>query len=1382
MAGTKKLLDLARRVTKEYPLAPRGEWWGDANFEKTGGRMVHMSPDEFLSQARPMQVDDVARDNIDDLKQHMPSGRTLDPLSFYVSGKEDGRHRAHAAKELGIDSVPVLDFRPQKPEGFAAGGPLIQDQYPTRYLPHVGRQVMADGGAAAPSMNDLMATVNSVFSRSRPEAATRESLTGVSSSPYVTAPGAYTDAGGQKIESAFVTGMKDGYPAPPTPPAPQQEAQPDPLPLLGPGKNREALLRGMGVPGYADGGVAKVLGRIKRAVQNYADPPTKYIDDWKWRPLPDVAKDVGTNVVPPHVVGFGNYMAEMSDKAKTEGLDPEDVMKAYLITRSSIQREGRPPATLAREGALIRETDEPLVRPEGQMAEFLRTPAGIRYLNEARKGDLSQDVVDAAQRVMKPFGMSRTEPDAMDWARRNLVERTPLVSDMVARAREGASPITEWRDFTRDVRGVGPAKTGFIASLLGRGDLPTLDARQAILHTGMKNADVQDIMGKRAGRVGHEAVDRLAARQRAMGFQLPEELYPFYQHLTHHTVWDAIGNEKTTHQDIIDAMRPRAAGGSVPGYAGGGGRFAEMAAEMVAKALEKARDVAPKNRLNVYHNVNASRINDLVNRFNGIPGPSLAIAKPTANPSDFGNATLVGRPHMVMPSEDTHVFGADAYTPRMPRLSEEMSAEDVLRIMREKPIIGGEEGVMGLGLLKAHITPRPKTLEDIQRQRYNILDEHDEENPRWMDAVDRLRMSGGLLSQYAREKSHYPQDQMLQGAIDFHNEGLPGLYRTYREDISPSGIASIKNLIHDTKQLQPSYMEAKPMRNVGFDEFAGAVLPHEDTGYAAHRALTQAGVPEENLHFYRTPRERMSVLKDVFAPKFGFAEGGSVDQAMDMVRNARPDQREMEPSPREMDMYRDLVQQSHLTGGPAAPEMRDVAIPLPFNKSIPLGRMPKTTADVGELAGTAVGLGARLAAGLHPATRAASYVLDAADAVNTADALRKTGRISAADFFAALPGGKANALGFAAALAGDDHEPARDVLSRMRGYDKGGLAKAVKAAKDVAKIIPVEEARARVFSPFSDDPGVVNEARKIVNSLKVSQGNVMTPGSFYNIKQTRPVSEVTSAVEDLPGVTPLAPSQMSWEDFVRQAKGGTLINVAGDRSNLGRMTSINDRDLAWPVDLHAGPKYMLEPSPDAIWANNANHATSFWNAIRAASEKGPVFGVYHPMGVQSVDSSHNMMDALLAQIGRGDVYKKDMRRIDKILRAGAHAGKGNEEAAAEALAKWPGFESAQEASEFARELDGVRRAEIVKFLDQAPRLREGFPAVGETRVAITDPELRAAPGNMLGHRIVRFDPENLTPSSVAFEHSTYPIPTGGKYVGDVPLVQSQYVMPSSSAR
>ena len=102
--------------TTSYPMEDKGKWWANEDFEQRGGRISTMSPDQFLSQVRPLEVDDASRDNIDDLKNMMQSGRKLDPLAIYADGKEDGRHRAIAAKELGMDTLPVLDFRANKPE------------------------------------------------------------------------------------------------------------------------------------------------------------------------------------------------------------------------------------------------------------------------------------------------------------------------------------------------------------------------------------------------------------------------------------------------------------------------------------------------------------------------------------------------------------------------------------------------------------------------------------------------------------------------------------------------------------------------------------------------------------------------------------------------------------------------------------------------------------------------------------------------------------------------------------------------------------------------------------------------------------------------------------------------------------------------------------------------------------------------------------------------------------------------------------------------------------------------------------------------------------------------------------------------------------------
>ena len=101
-----------------YPVAPRGEWYGEGTYDTEGGVMKQVSPDAYLAKVRPLVMDEMSRENIDLLKEHIKSGKTLDPLLIRASGKEDGRHRAHAAKELGIKKVPVIDYG----KHFARGG------------------------------------------------------------------------------------------------------------------------------------------------------------------------------------------------------------------------------------------------------------------------------------------------------------------------------------------------------------------------------------------------------------------------------------------------------------------------------------------------------------------------------------------------------------------------------------------------------------------------------------------------------------------------------------------------------------------------------------------------------------------------------------------------------------------------------------------------------------------------------------------------------------------------------------------------------------------------------------------------------------------------------------------------------------------------------------------------------------------------------------------------------------------------------------------------------------------------------------------------------------------------------------------------------------
>ena len=296
-------------------------------------------------------------------------------------------------------------------------------------------------------------------------------------------------------------------------------------------------------------------------VEQYSDAPTKRLTDWQWRPMTDVAKDLDLQEIPPHVQAFGDYMRGMSDKAAKEGLSARDLIKGYTTTRASIQRRSQDADRLRALG-LDLPPDITTIRPEGAWSEWLMTPAGKQYLDEAVKGSVSENSANSAMRIMQPFGKQNEVPAFMNWAATNLPGREQAASDLVARAAQGGSSPQEWRNFTADIRGVGPSKSGFLASLYGRGDQPTLDARQIKMNTGNPSKEASKYIARGYGEGGVEAVDRLAARQGALGLEAPSQYDPFYQHLAHHSIWDKAANEVNTHGDIIRAMQ-EADGGAV---------------------------------------------------------------------------------------------------------------------------------------------------------------------------------------------------------------------------------------------------------------------------------------------------------------------------------------------------------------------------------------------------------------------------------------------------------------------------------------------------------------------------------------------------------------------------------------------------------------------------------------------------------------------------------------------------------------------------------------------------------------------------------------------------------------------------------------------------
>ena len=139
-----------------------------------------------------------------------------------------------------------------------------------------------------------------------------------------------------------------------------------------------------------------IVGWLERALRPkpHRDPRGTSIDDWRWRSTPRVREDLaGLDGVPPHVVEFGQHMDWTADRAAGEGLIARDLLIAYMITRSSIQRQSRDADRVrARRLELPPDVTGP-IRPEGAWAEWLMSPMGQRYLNSAERAEVDREAL-----------------------------------------------------------------------------------------------------------------------------------------------------------------------------------------------------------------------------------------------------------------------------------------------------------------------------------------------------------------------------------------------------------------------------------------------------------------------------------------------------------------------------------------------------------------------------------------------------------------------------------------------------------------------------------------------------------------------------------------------------------------------------------------------------------------------------------------------------------------------------------------------------------------------------------------------------------------------------------------------------------------------------
>lgn len=318
--------------------------------------------------------------------------------------------------------------------------------------------------------------------------------------------------------------------------------------------------------------------------KKYVDPASQFLKDWEWKKMEEIAAKSPKNVPDYIQKGYGNFMNEQLGRAGKGALSSRDVLKAFGITQSSIGRGGLPYNTATKTGMKLPNTGGE-VRPEGAFAEWLGSKPGQQFLDTAEQGVVHPAAMEDLRQKFAPFGKQNQLVQQLEYGVQNAPEWGRTVNQAVT------GGVDDYRDWAEGIKGIAGAKSGFVGSMLGRGDLPTFDARQIALHTGNEApVGIGSIMNRGKGKGAREAVDRLAARQKALGLDIDPSLDPHYQHLTHHAVWDELGGNKTTHEDIIRAMKGYAGGGEVRAFAGGGakGKIIQAGLDLILPAAENA--------------------------------------------------------------------------------------------------------------------------------------------------------------------------------------------------------------------------------------------------------------------------------------------------------------------------------------------------------------------------------------------------------------------------------------------------------------------------------------------------------------------------------------------------------------------------------------------------------------------------------------------------------------------------------------------------------------------------------------------------------------------------------------------------------------------------
>lgn len=283
--------------------------------------------------------------------------------------------------------------------------------------------------------------------------------------------------------------------------------------------------------------------------------------------------------------------------------------------------------------------------------------------------------------------------------------------------------------------------------------------------------------------------------------------------------------------------------------------------------------------------------------------------------------------------------------------------------------------------------------------------------------------------------------------------------------------------------------------------------------------------------------------------------------------------------------------------------------------------------------------------------------------------------------------------------------------------------------------------------------------------------NIKVPYSNYTLPQSRiDQLKAETAVRSTPGY--VKEKTISPESLDPK---GSLLNLVGDRSNVGEITKLGGLLLNRPITLDGGRGFMrgkrqVEGSDyGSAWASDPEVIKRLSGAVRRA-EGQPVYGTYVAMGGRATDFADMTRQVAMRNFEPSMLKKKDIKDFDKSFRAAKAYKKKNEETGEYTgpADDFPGIASPK--LDDWLDKSGTRRAAFFHFMDKTKWRDAGFPNVTEARFAIQDPKLRDLPAGVEvygGQSIARMEPQGLMVpgKDLPMPHGTYKMNLQGNYMG-----------------